>query len=201
MRQLLTQLSDLLFPPSEETLLLRHVQPAQFLRCYRPQQVGTTWYLSDYQNKLVQAAIKAHKFQHHRYAKNLLATLIQQWLTEQPNDVYFVPIPLSRTRERERGYNQVTEILQSVQPRPTICPALTRIVDTKPQTHLTKTERLQNVQGAFAVSRHGTRISPNVTVILTDDVLSTGATMAAARATLAPHLPPSCTLLSLALAH
>ncbi len=97
-----------------------------------------------------------------------------------------VPVPLHPRRERERGFNQAEEIAAQVaaatglrqEPR-----ALVRRVDTPTQTGLSARERRRNVAAAFAVRRRA-HIAGR-TVVLVDDVMTTGATArACARALL-----------------
>jgi ComF family protein len=94
-----------------------------------------------------------------------------------PPRAVLVPVPLHPRRLAERGFNQ-SELLAAavarrtqlgIQPR-----ALVRRKDTPPQTGLSAAERRRNVAGAFAV-RQRARIQER-TVVLVDDVLTTGAT-------------------------
>jgi ComF family protein len=202
MKQLLTTLSDLLFPPTPEELVLRTVTTQDMLRCYKPQlTTNHTICLAQYNHPLIGAAIRAHKFQHHPYTGKLLATLLDQWLAEQSHNYLMVPVPLSKQRQNERGYNQVLTILQQSNHRSKIVTTLTRHRNTTPQTRLSKTDRLQNVRGAFAINRTIAKIPAGAHVLLVDDVYSTGATMNAARSTLSTQLPANCTLTCLAFAH
>ncbi|MFQ5801790.1 MAG: ComF family protein [Candidatus Methylomirabilales bacterium] len=88
-----------------------------------------------------------------------------------------VPVPLHRKRERERGFNQA-EILASVVARrlrrPVLRKTLQRIRPTLPQTGKPR-ERARNVRGAFAVGNPA-KIK-NRSLLLVDDVLTTGATV------------------------
>jgi predicted amidophosphoribosyltransferase len=116
-------------------------------------------------------------------------------------------MPLSQARERERGYNQVTIIAQAAcaqltTPHYVDTNVLFKTQHTPPQTSLDRRHRAQNVANAFTVTHNfdSTAIKGN-TVVLLDDVYTTGATMAVARAALRPHLPSTTTLICLALAH
>lgn len=88
-----------------------------------------------------------------------------------------VPVPLHRSRERERGFNQ-SAVLARVLGRQLGLPVrealLLRHRKTRPQTGLTFAQRRQNVRGAFSV-RPGVAID-NLRILLVDDVYTTGAT-------------------------
>ena len=82
-----------------------------------------------------------------------------------------VPVPLHRTRERGRGYNQAALLAARLDRRlePNV---VRRRKNTESQTGLTRGQRLGNVRGAFECRR---RISGSVLVV--DDVQTTGATL------------------------
>ncbi len=91
-----------------------------------------------------------------------------------------VPLPLFRDKERKRGYNQAAllcEGIAAVLQIPVIHHAVRRIRSTGTQTHKTRMERWQNMDGVFVVSHpdalHGKHI------LLVDDVITTGATLEA----------------------
>jgi ComF family protein len=96
-----------------------------------------------------------------------------------------IPVPLNSHRRRERGYNQsalLAFFLTLQTGLPSIPSALQRIRNTRSQVGLTAEERHQNLDGAF--SARVDRISGR-TVLLLDDVMTTGATLRnAARALL-----------------
>jgi ComF family protein len=91
---------------------------------------------------------------------------------------WIAALPLSASRQRERGFNQAAEIAARVAAAaalPVFAP-LERVRAGPPQAALEWTARQRNVSGAFAVRRpvRGTRIA------LVDDVMTTGATLAEA---------------------
>src|SRR4029077_8443248 len=95
-----------------------------------------------------------------------------------------IPIPLAPKRLRERGYNQ-SEMLARALARqwriPVLVDALVRTRETPQQTALTPGTRLANVAGAFAVANvQCSMINDHWTLIIVDDVFTTGATIAEA---------------------
>lgn len=88
-----------------------------------------------------------------------------------------VPIPLHPKRLRWRGFNQAMPLAQAIGAagRRAVDPfALARSRSTPPQVGLGAGERRRNVRGAFAV-RHHERVRHR-TILLVDDVMTTGAT-------------------------
>ncbi|MGE0871248.1 MAG: ComF family protein [Kofleriaceae bacterium] len=96
------------------------------------------------------------------------------------DDAIVVPVPIHWTRRLARGYDHTWLLAVhacrelSAKPRP----LLRRIRRAPPQSTLPASLRRTNVRGAFAVRRP--RELAGRTVVLVDDVVTTGATMAAA---------------------
>lgn len=90
-----------------------------------------------------------------------------------------VPLPLFHTKQRERGYNQSESIARGIAqilPRPVRPRVVKRSRWTDSQTTLGFAARQMNVNGAFEVPRRKTAILTGKTVLLVDDVVTTGAT-------------------------
>jgi ComF family protein len=88
-----------------------------------------------------------------------------------------VPVPLHPRRLRARGFNQSELLARELARRagrPLVCGALVRRADTPPQTGLPAARRRANLRDAFAVRRRGAVAGR--TVVLVDDVLTTGST-------------------------
>ncbi|MCY3840262.1 MAG: ComF family protein [Gammaproteobacteria bacterium] len=105
-----------------------------------------------------------------------------------------IPMPLSRRRRRQRGYNQA-ELLASVIcrgiDRPVLRGTLIRTRHAPPQRTLPRSARLRNVRGAFDVRRTlRERVFARTVdampkrIALIDDVTTTGATVRSASETL-----------------
>ncbi len=199
MLNIITTLLDILFPPREGELVVRTVTSLRIPTLYNPGAHQSIEYLSHYQSPTVHALITENKYYANRQATALLAQLLVLHLKNKDRRV-LLPIPLHPKRERERGYNQVTVVLQK-SGHAIAKNIITRTKYTPPQTQLQKTERLENIKDAFTVNEEHLDKFKNTHFILVDDVVTTGATMLAARAALVPHLDPSCTLTCLALAH
>ena len=109
-----------------------------------------------------------------------------------PHDVIheraaLVPVPLASVRERERGYNQSILLARALAARwelPVSSNALERVRATRTQTRLTPDERRGNVSGAFRVPEVGAARLRGTHLVLVDDVITTGATLAACAAVL-----------------
>ena len=120
--------------------------------------------------------VHALKFRHELALAPLLGALLGRALSAaQAGPVScVVPVPLSRARLRERGFNQALEIARAFSDRARLEPGLLeRARDTRAQFDLPWSERQRNVRGSFRVA--GPVAGLNVAVV--DDVMTTGATL------------------------
>jgi ComF family protein len=112
-----------------------------------------------------------------RLVAQLLGDALIAAAADRPDAV--VPLPLHRSRLRERGYDQALELARPLARRlgvPLRADGLRRIRATAAQTGLHAGERRRNLRGAFAVA--GAALPPHVALV--DDVMTTGATLAEA---------------------
>lgn len=94
-----------------------------------------------------------------------------------------VPMPLSRTRERERGYNQAERLATELAIRweiPVWRNVVSRIRHTRSQVQLTPSERVSNVSGAFSPVESAKERLQGSHIVLVDDVITTAASLNAA---------------------
>jgi ComF family protein len=98
-----------------------------------------------------------------------------------------IPVPLSRSREAARGFNQSTVLahaLAGIDPTPVWEGVLDRGRATRSQTRLTPAERERNVSGAFVLAPGARTKVRGRHIILLDDVITTAATLNACATTL-----------------
>ena len=103
------------------------------------------------------------------------------------DDAVLVPVPLNRWRQLSRRYNQSTELARALSRLTGIAvePGLvTRHRNTRQQVGLTRDARHRNVSGAFRPHPHLFGRLKGRRVILVDDVITTGSTIAAVTRTL-----------------
>jgi ComF family protein len=127
------------------------------------------------------------KFREHTGWAGSFAMLMRSAPWVEPaleNADWLLPMPLSRLRLQERGFNQAMLLARALEPDKVRADILLRVKETQPQSSLTRNERLLAVQGAYALEpkllpeAHGKRI------VLVDDVMTTGASLQAAALTL-----------------
>lgn len=96
-----------------------------------------------------------------------------------------VPVPLSKKKLRKRGYNQCDYIAKGVSQVTGIAintQSISRTKSNDTQTHKTRQERWKNVEGIFQVTNAQEIRGKHI--LLIDDVLTTGATIASCAKTI-----------------
>lgn len=111
------------------------------------------------------------------------APLFAEWMTRQLEDIedpLCIPVPLHWTRLFMRTYNQASLLALEIAKRKGWIYAsslLKRKHRTPSQGYLSKTERIKNVENAFLVPEKKKNHLAGKTVLLVDDVFTTGATL------------------------
>lgn len=200
---------DFLFPPRADEEVLRDVSTDEFLGLISPLLVSATRpeavTLLPFSHASVRAAIHEAKYRGSERAFALLAAALAEYLCDsddvgrRTSHIRLVPVPLGKERRKERGFNQVEEILKCVAGDLGLeidTALLERVRETVSQVSLPRHARKENMRGAFGAAHPA---NPTYTYIVIDDVLTTGATLEAAADALAKagatHIIP------LALAH
>lgn len=123
-------------------------------------------------NRISRSLIRALKYRNALPLAPVMARHIQPILAPGSYDAVF-PVPLHRSRRRERGFNQAELLLEAlaIESPPG---RLIRARKTRAQYGLAPTERTRNISGAF---RYEGPSLLGANVALLDDVVTTGATV------------------------
>ena len=134
----------------------------------------------------VSGAIYQYKFYNKRcYADIFAREIVREygfWIIEKNIDA-IIPVPLFWMKKRKRGFNQAELLAEKIAKEikkkfpeevPVLKKVLFRIRNTKPQKTLDNLGRQQNLQKVFCVSE---KWKPVRTVLLVDDIYTTGATI------------------------
>lgn len=145
---------------------------------------GMVW-LDRMDNRVIREAIHTLKYGGVRELGNRLGRLLAIRLHNWPvvRETVIVPIPLHRSRQQERGFNQA-ELIAAELPGYKKERLLVRYRIRPPQAGLSRDERLLNAQAVYGVPMTVLPRLQGKTVLLVDDVSTTGATFEAAAAVL-----------------
>jgi ComF family protein len=128
-------------------------------------------------------AIAQCKYHNHPQLGYYLGELLgKTWLAHPPYDsqIIAIPIPLHPDKQRQRGFNQAELIAKGFCQHTgiTLNQSLLRVKATEAQFQLNPTDRQQNLSDAFAL-KPGHKLQGR-SIILIDDIYTTGATISAA---------------------
>ncbi len=137
-------------------------------------------YLFKYEDIIRQKLIE-YKFADKSYINESFVKIILK--NKKVNEILksydiIIPVPISKKRNFERGYNQseliaknISKFIENIECKTNI---LVKIKDNEKQSTLTKTKRIRNVKGVYKVKENKDIINKNI--ILFDDIYTTGST-------------------------
>ena len=128
----------------------------------------------------LRSAVHSFKYRNYRaLAPQLAGVMAKRFQDVRVPATMLVPVPMHPRRERSRGYNQAEQLakeLGTLTGVPVAKDVLKRVTYSPPQVQRSsRASRLEIAEGAF----EATRSVENEAILLIDDVVTTGSTMAA----------------------
>ncbi|MEK7576576.1 MAG: phosphoribosyltransferase family protein [Patescibacteria group bacterium] len=143
----------------------------------RQSPLAGIWWPWRYQNEKTKKIIAAYKYRNKEWLALILSTYIENVLDMRvlQSDIVVIPVPLSDARLKARGFNQALLLAKNL-PFPVLNNVAVRTKDTPSQarTH-SRRERIDHMRGAFSI-KNKAKIAGR-TILLIDDVATTGATL------------------------
>ena len=118
-----------------------------------------------------------HKFKNgDAYLKEYFADLIVAKLDDFLQIDYIAYVPMTKKAEFKRGYNQSKLLAEAISKRINVpvTDVIEKVKDTEAQKALSGKERAKNLEGSFKAKSKNALLDK--TVLLVDDILTTGAT-------------------------
>lgn len=151
----------------------------------------------DYRHPPIKKALWLLKYKNKKKFANIFAEVLHGKILEEVSelgpmqnfrDPILIPIPLSKQRHRERGYNQAELLARELVKIDTdlnfklLNNVLIKPKDTEHQARIkNRAERLKNIIGSFAIKLGSEDTMKKRNIILIDDILTTGATLSEAK--------------------
>ena len=206
----LKKLLDILFPASEvETKLIAMCDKGNVPRAL-PVQHNNIFAAANYHDAVIRASIRVLKTRRNTPIAQRFARLVHEHIAallqdKEPFTTYekiiIVPIPITKNRLRERGFNQTILIANELikfDEKYSLENILTKTLETKKQAvSISKAKRKENIKGCFECKnknenkqqgeKHSSRERPgpkSTLYVVLDDVVTTGATINEAMVTL-----------------
>lgn len=132
--------------------------------------------------------IHRFKYNERTYYGEPLAKLMQERLIHEAwKEDLILPVPMYKGKERRRGYNQAALLAKSLSKKrgtPFRSDLLIRRRDSVPMSKLNAVERRENSKNLFRITPGKGTLLRGKTILLVDDVYTTGSTMEACSAVL-----------------
>lgn len=186
---------DFLSPPNKKYLKIISISPKNFIKIAKKINIAENFEsFFSYKDAIIKDSLQLLKYDKKIDVGVLLGKVCSPFLEEKLENWFMfenfdkpilLPIPISKNKMVERGFNQseiiAEEILKNLPEKMLEVnnKALKKIRETKNQA-LTKSkkERLENLKDCFSVDEN---VVKNRNVIIFDDVITTGATTEEAR--------------------
>jgi competence protein ComFC len=190
MIKILNYLIDFLFPPSAIEFKLREISAADFSK-KSPRATESEFpfihSVFSYKDPLVRELIWQIKYKKNKHSLECAGFALYEELSKWSGKITLVPVPISSSRRKERGYNQCELIISEILKLDTENKfksdfnLLIRKRNIDKQTFKNRVERIENSKNIFDVTSFD---KINESIVIVDDVSTTGSTLKEARGTL-----------------
>ena len=187
---------DFLFPLQERYRDILFLRPEDISTKASPANtppISKTLSLFSYKDPIIHDLIWLIKYKNHKKAIRIAGELLYEYMVDLENDSLslgnkkiLIPMPCSRKRKKEKGFNQTEELCREVMNLGGkeffvyLDNVLIKSKETPPQSHIKRRkERLDNPKESFGVIDK--EKIKGKKIILFDDVITTGATLNEAR--------------------
>jgi ComF family protein len=140
---------------------------------------GVNFYCAGVYENLLQKMIRGLKYHNQRELAHYQAKFMYEYWCKILNKSEFyqvVPVPLYKKREKSRKYNHmelVAEEFCNLSGYGLNTKLIERVKDTRPQYKLNKSQRMDNLSGAFKINKNALAKG---NILILDDICTTGAT-------------------------
>jgi len=162
---------------------------------------GATYY-NDMMKRLVHLFKYGNKTALRHHFSHLIFSFMESYQINARQFDMIAPIPLHPARFRERGYNQSQILADSLARKFSLPVSLNNLIrtrNTRNQAHLGQKERWTNIKAAFRIKRPSE--FQGKTVLIVDDLMTTGATASEASRVLKETGARKVGVLTLAITH
>lgn len=131
-------------------------------------------------NEIISKIIYKYKYNYDTYISNYISDIIIDKIDIlELNFDYILYVPLSKQRYKKRGFNQSKLIAKNLEKhyKKQVLNVLTRKKNTKFLSGLKKEERKKELKDAFLVNKKYRDILSNKSIIIIDDIFTTGSTL------------------------
>lgn len=178
---------DFIFPPNKEEVLLRSLSPERLFEISQRSNKPEFPFIKSiysYRDPVIREMIWQIKYKKNRHAIQCASYALNSELSNIKEKAILIPIPISKERKKERGYNQSELIIDDflkLNKNNLISKDFNILIRNKnidKQTFKNKEERISNTKDIFQVVK---RPIDDSKIIIIDDVSTTGSTLNEAR--------------------
>ena len=187
MKGILQFIIDFIFPPREEEVVLRSFTPEKLFEISQRSNEPEFPFMKSiysYRDPIIRELVWQIKYKKNKHAIQCACYALNSELLKINGKVILIPIPISKERRKERGYNQcelIIDELLKLNKNNLISKdfdILIRNKNIEKQTFKNKKDRISNTRDIFQVVKKPIDDSK---IIIIDDVSTTGSTLNEAR--------------------